>query len=63
MQLVYYTRRDGRIASAYSVISFTVAWATSLIILWITTWGTRRTSGSRSAGERLGQQAPVGGKV
>jgi putative spermidine/putrescine transport system permease protein len=42
MQLVYYTRRDGRIASAYSVISFTVAWVISLAILWITSLGARR---------------------
>jgi putative spermidine/putrescine transport system permease protein len=42
MQLVYYTRRDGRIASAYSVISFTVAWVFSLAILWITGLGARR---------------------
>jgi putative spermidine/putrescine transport system permease protein len=63
MQLVYYTRRDGRIASAYSVISFTVAWATSLIILWITTWGTRRAAGHRPTGDIIGQQASAGGKV
>jgi putative spermidine/putrescine transport system permease protein len=63
MQLVYYTRRDGRIASAYSVISFTVAWATSLIILWITTWGTRRSSGRRSPVGRAGGGAPAGGKA
>jgi putative spermidine/putrescine transport system permease protein len=63
MQLVYYTRRDGRIASAYSVISFTVAWATSLIILWITTWGTRRAAGHRPTGDIVGQQASAGGKV
>jgi putative spermidine/putrescine transport system permease protein len=62
MQLVYYTRRDGRIASAYSVISFTVAWATSLVILWIATWGTRRSSG-RGAGRDLADQASVGGTV
>ena len=63
MQLVYYTRRDGRIASAYSVISFTVAWATSLVILWVTTWGTRRSSGRRSAAERAAGGAPAGGKA
>lgn len=63
MQLVYYTRRDGRIASAYSVISFTVAWVTSLVILWVATWGTRRSSGRRTAGDLTRQQAPVGGKV
>ncbi len=44
MQLVYYTRRDGRIASAYSVISFTIAWLSSLIILWVAAWGARRSS-------------------
>jgi putative spermidine/putrescine transport system permease protein len=44
MQLVYFTRRDGRIASAYSVISFTIAWISSLIILWVATWGVKRTS-------------------
>lgn len=48
MQLVYYTRRDGRIASAYSVISFTVAWLSSLVILWITTLGTRQRGGPRA---------------
>jgi putative spermidine/putrescine transport system permease protein len=63
MQLVYYTRRDGRIASAYSVISFTVAWAASLVILWIATWGTRRSSGSREAGGVAGQQVAAGGKL
>jgi putative spermidine/putrescine transport system permease protein len=44
MQLVYYTRRDGRIASAYSVISFTIAWISSLIILWVAAWGAKRSS-------------------
>jgi putative spermidine/putrescine transport system permease protein len=44
MQLVYFTRRDGRIASAYSVISFTIAWVTSLIILWVAAWGVKRTN-------------------
>ena len=44
MQLVYYTRRDGRIAAAYSVISFTIAWVSSLIILWVATWGVKRKS-------------------
>jgi putative spermidine/putrescine transport system permease protein len=33
--LVEFTRRDGRVAAALSVISFTVAWLTSLAILWI----------------------------
>ncbi len=63
MQLVYYTRRDGRIASAYSVISFTVAWATSLVILWVATWGTRRSAGPRTAQDLTRKQASVGGKV
>lgn len=63
MQLVYYTRRDGRIASAYSVISFTVAWVTSLIILWVATWGTRRGAGRDVQGELASQQASVGGTV
>ncbi|MCJ7734646.1 MAG: ABC transporter permease [Anaerolineales bacterium] len=44
MQLVYYTRRDGRIASAYSVISFTIAWLSSLFILWVAAWGARRSN-------------------
>jgi putative spermidine/putrescine transport system permease protein len=44
MQLVYYTRRDGRIASAYSVISFSIAWVSSLIILWVAAWGVKRTN-------------------
>jgi putative spermidine/putrescine transport system permease protein len=63
MQLVYYTRRDGRIASAYSVISFTVAWLTSLIILWVATWGTRRNAGRDVKGELASKQASVGGTV
>ena len=48
MQLVYYTRRDGRIASAYSVISFTIAWVSSLFILWVAAWGTKRTKSGGS---------------
>jgi putative spermidine/putrescine transport system permease protein len=63
MQLVYYTRRDGRIASAYSVISFTVAWVTSLVILWVATWGTRRGAGRDVKGELASKQASVGGTV
>lgn len=53
MQLVHYTRRDGRIASAYSVISFTIAWVTSLIILWVAAWGARRTESGRSGKEPI----------
>lgn len=52
MQLVYYTRRDGRIASAYSVISFTIAWVSSLFILWIVTWGAKRTSSGRTSKDK-----------
>jgi putative spermidine/putrescine transport system permease protein len=63
MQLVYYTRRDGRIASAYSVVSFTVAWVTSLVILWVATWGTRRGAGRGAQGELASQQASVGGTL
>ncbi len=33
--LVEFTRRDGRVAAALSVISFTVAWIASLAILWV----------------------------
>lgn len=61
MQLVYYTRRDGRIASAYSVISFTVAWAASLVILYIATWGTRRSAGRRRGVAE--EQVAAGGKL
>lgn len=60
MQLVYYTRRDGRIASAYSVISFTIAWVTSLIILWVATWGARRTSGGEAHQAKTHTKGAVG---
>jgi putative spermidine/putrescine transport system permease protein len=63
MQLVYYTRRDGRIASAYSVISFSVAWVASLVILWIATWGSRRSAGRRRGGQVAEQQVAAGGKL
>ena len=48
MQLVYYTRRDGRIASAYSVISFSVAWLLSMVILRIATLATRGGNGRKA---------------
>jgi putative spermidine/putrescine transport system permease protein len=32
--LVEFTRKDGRVASALSVISFTIAWMVSLLIIW-----------------------------
>jgi putative spermidine/putrescine transport system permease protein len=53
MQLVYYTRRDGRIASAYSVISFTIAWVSSLVILWVATSWAKRSS---SSGDIVGKE-------
>jgi putative spermidine/putrescine transport system permease protein len=34
--LVEWTRQDGRMASALAVVSFVVAWITSLLIIWIT---------------------------
>jgi putative spermidine/putrescine transport system permease protein len=37
--LVEYTRQDGRQASALAVISFVVAWITSLLIIWVTSKG------------------------
>jgi putative spermidine/putrescine transport system permease protein len=33
--LVEFTKQDGRVAAALSVISFTVAWIASLAILWV----------------------------
>jgi putative spermidine/putrescine transport system permease protein len=33
--LVEYTRKNGSVAAALSVISFTIAWAASMLILWI----------------------------
>jgi putative spermidine/putrescine transport system permease protein len=35
MLLVEYTRINGNIAAAFSVISFTIAWLASLLILWV----------------------------
>ncbi len=32
--LVEFTRKDGRVAASMSVISFTIAWLVSLVILW-----------------------------
>jgi cytosine/uracil/thiamine/allantoin permease len=43
MLLVEYTRIDGTIAAALSVISFTVAWIVSMLILWIGGKGVRST--------------------
>ena len=35
MLLVEYTRKDGTIAAGLSVISFTIAWIASMLILWV----------------------------
>jgi putative spermidine/putrescine transport system permease protein len=35
MLLVEYTRKDGTVAAGMSVISFTIAWMVSLLILWV----------------------------
>jgi putative spermidine/putrescine transport system permease protein len=43
MLLVEYTRIDGTIAAALSVISFTVAWIVSMLILWVGGKGIRST--------------------
>lgn len=50
MLLVEFTRKDGRVAAALSVISFTIAWLVSLLILW--TAG----RGSNSAEEAMRQR-------
>ena len=42
--LVEFTRQDGRQASALAVISFVVAWITSLLIIWVTSKGGRETT-------------------
>jgi putative spermidine/putrescine transport system permease protein len=42
--LVEFTRFDGRQASALAVISFVVAWITSLLIIWVTSKGGRETT-------------------
>ncbi len=41
--LVEFTKRDGRVAAALSVISFTVAWIASLAILWVSGRGHKPT--------------------
>jgi len=41
--LVEFTKRDGRVAAALSVISFTVAWIASLAILWVSGRGRKPT--------------------
>lgn len=44
LYLVEFTRFDGRQASALAVISFVVAWVTSLLIIWVTSKGSRETT-------------------
>ncbi len=44
LYLVEFTRFDGRQASALAVISFVVAWITSLLIIWATSKGSRETT-------------------
>jgi putative spermidine/putrescine transport system permease protein len=39
--LVEYTRINGNIAAAFSVVSFTIAWLVSILILWVGTKGKR----------------------
>jgi putative spermidine/putrescine transport system permease protein len=39
MLLVEYTRKDGTIAAGLSVISFTIAWIVSMLILWVSSKG------------------------
>lgn len=43
MLLVEYTRKDGTIAAGLSVISFTIAWIVSLLILWVSGKGMKST--------------------
>lgn len=44
LYLVEFTRFDGRQASALAVVSFVVAWVTSLLIIWVTSKGGRETT-------------------
>lgn len=39
MLLVEYTRKDGTVAAGLSVISFTIAWIVSMLILWVSSKG------------------------
>ena len=43
MLLVEYTRKDGTIAAGLSVISFTIAWIVSMLILWVSGKGIKST--------------------
>lgn len=47
--LVEFTRINGNVASAFSVISFTIAWLASILILWVGTKGqTAKTESLRA---------------
>jgi len=47
--LVEYTRINGSVAAAFSVISFTIAWLISLLMLWVGTKGKATPSGTLQA--------------
>jgi putative spermidine/putrescine transport system permease protein len=47
--LVEYTRINGNVAAAFSVISFTIAWLVSLLILWVGTQGKASPAGTLQA--------------
>jgi putative spermidine/putrescine transport system permease protein len=42
--LVEYTRINGNIAASFSVISFTIAWLASILILWVGTQGQKSST-------------------
>jgi putative spermidine/putrescine transport system permease protein len=47
--LVEYTRINGNIAAAFSVVSFTIAWLVSILILWVGTKGQDGAAQTRPA--------------
>jgi putative spermidine/putrescine transport system permease protein len=47
--LVEYTRINGNIAAAFSVVSFTIAWLVSILILWVGTKGQDGAAETRQA--------------
>lgn len=47
--LVEYTRINGNTAAAFSVISFTIAWLVSMLILWVGSQGKAAATGSIQA--------------
>ena len=47
--LVEYTRINGNIAAAFSVVSFTIAWLMSILILWVGTKGQDGAAETRQA--------------